>query len=189
MAKNADSVKAPKFLSLFVGILGLLMVVIGISVYAFASSQLASQNITVEAVTDDNPGYFYDKPVRGPFTAMAQASAIRQHCDAATGGKTFGELPNVASSDGKTYRSDVTMDNTTDGQTHKAGDALSATDAKTYAARATAQQASFLEASLFTSVIAFGVGALIVGLGLTFIVVSLALVSTVKRLTPAVTKE
>jgi len=188
MATQSDSAKAPKYLSIFVGILGVLMVVIGVSVYAFASSQLSSQRITVEAVTDDNPGPFFDKPVRGPFTAMAQASAIRQHADAATGNKTFGELPNVASSDGKTYRSDVTMDNTTDGATHKAGDALSATDAKTYAARATAQQASFLEASLFVSVIAFGVGALIVGLGLTFIVVSLALVSTVRRLTPEVSK-
>ena len=188
MATQKDSVKAPKYLSIFVGILGVLMVIIGVSVYAFASSQLSSQRITVEAVTDDNPGFFYNDPVRGPFTAMAQASAIRQHADAATGDKTFGELPNVATSDGKTYRSDVTMDNTTDGQTHKAGDALSATDAKTYAARATAQQASFLEASLFVSVIAFGVGALIVGLGLTFIVVSLALVSTVKRLTPQVDK-
>jgi len=188
MATQKDSAKAPKFLSIFVGILGVLMIVIGVSVYAFASSQLASQNITVEAVTDDNPGYFYNDPVRGPFTAMAQASAIRQHADASTGGKTFGELPNVASSDGKTYRSDVTMDNTTDGQTHKAGDPLSAADAKVYAERTTTQEASFLEASLFVSVIAFGVGALIVGLGLTFIVVSLALVSTVKRLTPQVDK-
>jgi len=186
MANSSNSAKAPKVLSLLVGIIGILVVIIGISVYAFASSQLSSQHITVEAVTDDNPGPLFNKPVRGPFTAMAQASAIRQHSDAATGGKTFGELPNVATSDGKTYRSDVTMDNTTDGMTHKAGDALSATDAKTYAARATAQQASFLIASLFVSVIAFGVGALIVGLGLVIIVISLALLSTIKRLNPAV---
>ncbi|GHS85107.1 hypothetical protein AGMMS50218_01780 [Actinomycetota bacterium] len=56
--------------------------------------------------------------------------------------------------------------------------ALTATDGKTYAElgqddplRATAMNASFLRASLFTSVVAFGVAALVMGLGVLFVLV------------------
>ena len=60
--------------------------------------------------------------------------------------------------------------------------ALAATDGKTYAelaqddpARQTAMTASFLRASLFTSVLAFGVSALAVGLGVVLIIIGVAL--------------
>lgn len=160
------------------------MVVVGASVYAFASSELASQHIMVAAVTDDDPGPLVNKPVTGPFTAMAQVNAIRHHANAATGGKTFSELPNVATSDGKTYRSNVTTANSTDGVAHMAGDSLSAADAKAYSMRQTAQYASFLQASLLTSVIAFGVSALIVGLGLIFMLISVILVMQIHQAVP-----
>ena len=59
--------------------------------------------------------------------------------------------------------------------------ALEATEGKTYAEldredplRATAMNGSFLRASLFTSVVAFGVAALVMGLGLLFILVGYA---------------
>lgn len=62
--------------------------------------------------------------------------------------------------------------------------ALEATGGKTYAEldredplRATAMNASFLRASLFTSVVAFGVAAMAVGVGLALILVGLALIS------------
>jgi hypothetical protein len=65
--------------------------------------------------------------------------------------------------------------------------ALAATGGKTYAelsqddpARETAMSASFLRASLFTSVVAFGVAAMAVGLGITLILVALALLSVAK---------
>lgn len=58
---------------------------------------------------------------------------------------------------------------------------LEATEGKTYAEldredplRATAMNGSFLRASLFTSVVAFGVAALVMGLGLLFILVGYA---------------
>jgi hypothetical protein len=70
--------------------------------------------------------------------------------------------------------------------------ALEASGGKTYAeldrddpTRATVQSASFLRASLFTSVVAFGVAALVVGLGILFILVGLAVLALdgkVKRL-------
>jgi hypothetical protein len=62
--------------------------------------------------------------------------------------------------------------------------ALEATGGKTYAElaqddpiRQTAMQASFLRASLFTSVVAFGVALMAVGVGVTLILISLALSS------------
>jgi hypothetical protein len=65
--------------------------------------------------------------------------------------------------------------------------ALDATGGKTYAElgrddplRQTAMSASFLRASLFTSVVAFGVAAMAIGLGLTLILVALALMSVAR---------
>jgi hypothetical protein len=65
--------------------------------------------------------------------------------------------------------------------------ALEATGGKTYAElgredplRATAMSASFLRASLFTSVLAFGVAAMAAGLGLALILIALALMSVAK---------
>lgn len=65
--------------------------------------------------------------------------------------------------------------------------ALEATGGKTYAEldredplRETAMSASFLRASLFTSVVAFGVAAMAMGLGLTLILIALSLLSVAK---------
>jgi hypothetical protein len=65
--------------------------------------------------------------------------------------------------------------------------ALAATGGKTYAEldredplRETAMSASFLRASLFTSVVAFGVAAMAAGLGLALILIALALMSAAK---------
>jgi len=67
--------------------------------------------------------------------------------------------------------------------------AMEAGGGKTYAelpqddpARATVMTASFLRASLFTSVVSFGVAALVVALGVLFVLVGLALLGIVKRL-------
>ena len=66
--------------------------------------------------------------------------------------------------------------------------ALDTTGGKTYAelerddpARNTAMQASFLRASLFTSVVSYGVAFMAVGLGILFIIVGYALSSLSKR--------
>jgi hypothetical protein len=67
--------------------------------------------------------------------------------------------------------------------------ALEAGGGKTYAeldredpTRDTVMNASFLRASLFTSVVAFGVGALVAGLGVLFILLGLGFLGIVKRL-------
>jgi hypothetical protein len=51
--------------------------------------------------------------------------------------------------------------------------------------RATAATASFLQASLFTSVVAFGVAAMAVGMGLLFILIGLGMRDVEQRTTPA----
>ena len=65
--------------------------------------------------------------------------------------------------------------------------ALEATGGKTYAEldredplRETAMSASFLRASLFTSVVAFGVAAMAMGLGVTLILIAMALLSVAR---------
>jgi hypothetical protein len=69
--------------------------------------------------------------------------------------------------------------------------ALEATGGKTYAEldredplRNVAMNGSFLRASLFTSVVAFGVSALVVGVGLMFILIGVAVRSMAKREVP-----
>ncbi|AEE45235.1 hypothetical protein [Cellulomonas fimi] len=71
--------------------------------------------------------------------------------------------------------------------------ALAETDGQTYAeldredpARQTVMTASFLRASLFTSVVAFGVALLVFGVGVTFVLVGWALrkLGTVARVAP-----
>jgi hypothetical protein len=67
--------------------------------------------------------------------------------------------------------------------------ALEIGEGKTYAelpqddpTRDTVMTASFLRASLFTSVVSFGVAALVIGLGVMFILVGLALLGILRRL-------
>ena len=69
------------------------------------------------------------------------------------------------------------------------GHALEASGGKTYAeldredpVRQTVMTASFLRASLFTSVVSFGVAAMAMGLGVVLVIVALALMATAKAL-------
>ncbi|MCL2470400.1 MAG: hypothetical protein FWF25_01470 [Propionibacteriaceae bacterium] len=175
--------QTPKTLSVIVGIVGVLMLLGGIGLYIGVSVQLTSQHATVSVKDPDDPGPYANQEIRGPITAYAQIQVIQHHLNAITGGKTFGQLPLIATSDGKTYNADVTEATTTDGQVHKKGDPLSSADAKTYSARNTAQTASFLEASLLVSIMAFGVAVMIAGLGLLFIVISFTLLVVIRMAT------
>lgn len=74
--------------------------------------------------------------------------------------------------------------------------ALQGSDGKTYAeldredpARATMMDASFLRASLFTSVLAFGVSAMAMGLGVLFALVGYGISSTASALAGAPVRE
>lgn len=179
--------RMPRILSFIVVVLGAIMVIVGIGAYTGVSLDLRSQNIAVAAITADAPGSDAGKPVAGPFTAMAQINAIGHHVAAATGGKTFGQMSQVSSSDGKTYSKEVTAEASSDGQDHAAGSPLTAADATSYAARITAQQGSWTQASLYVSVLAFGVSAAIAGTGVVIVLIGLTLVSVTRK--PRVTVE
>jgi hypothetical protein len=119
-----------KFIGAVVAIIGIVMTVAGGFTWYTVRSQLIEESITVAKITEQNPGTFAGKRIDDPFTAYAQANAIKEHVIA--GGKAF------------------------DAQQR--------------------QYASFLRASLYTSVISFGVSVLVFALGIIFILIGFALV-------------
>lgn len=172
--------KIPKLLGLIVTILGAVMLVAGLAVYIFASGYLKDERITVS----DDAASFAGKQVAGPFTAFAQADIINHHAlaDAKVetldpaitnaaefaqelGNKTYAELGGIA---GK-YNTEV-ADLKAGGATDEDAAVVEA-QAKADAAsakRATVMNGSFLRASLFTSVVSFGVATLVMGVGVVF---------------------
>ncbi len=123
-------------------ILGVVFVLLGTGIWVTASTQLKAEKISVASDADA----FAGKTVAGPFTAMAQANVVAKHVEQATSGKTMSEI------------------NAEQQAAEKSGDTAKAADLEQLATMA--QTGSFTRASLITSVIAFGVAALIAGLGI-----------------------
>ena len=125
-------------------IAGVIMLVSGAFAWGITSTQLASENITVAA---DAPAFAGSK-VTGPLTAFYQAEAVKQHTRAASNGLTSAELGAKVQ------------------EAKDAGD--TATAEKLQQTRTMVETGNFVRASLFTSVMAFGVSALVMGAGLLF---------------------
>lgn len=132
-------------------IAGIIMIVAGAVTYGTVSAQLAGENITVP----DDAAFLAGDKVDGPFSAFSQADIINTHALNASEGRTYAELGELA------------------GQAAADGDEELA--AQISEQRATVMNASFLRASLFTSVVAFGVAALVMGLGVMFVLIGWAL--------------
>ncbi|HHT13990.1 MAG TPA: aromatic ring-opening dioxygenase LigA [Propionibacterium sp.] len=149
--------KATKIVGILSIIAGLIMIVAGGIVWGTVTSQLKAENITVPGDSQFMNGAYAGKPVGGPLSAYAQAEIINQHALAGSGGETYATLGTLA---------------------NKARDAGDEALAEEYTQkRATMQNASFLRSSLFGSVIAYGVSALVIGLGLMFGLLGWALLS------------
>jgi hypothetical protein len=133
-------------------IAGLVLIIAGGAVWGMITGQLKDENITISADADMLAG----KKVGGPFTAYAQAGVINKHALAGSGGLTYAELGDKAK------------------ELEKAG-ATEEEVAEVKAQRTSVMNGSFLRASLFTSVVAYGVSALVMGLGLMFILVGYSL--------------
>ncbi|WOP18173.1 aromatic ring-opening dioxygenase LigA [Raineyella sp. LH-20] len=103
--------------------------------------ELKAQKIEVHP---DSPS-LQGRPVAGPVTAFAQAAVMEKHALAIGGGRTFAEI------------SEEWIEATEAGDEERAAE-LSGT-------RETVMQANLLRASLFTSVLAYGVSALTMGVG------------------------
>jgi len=131
-------------------IFGLLFILAGGATWAVVTAQLKEQNITIPAdATFLNLG---GKEVSGPLTAYAQADIINVHAMEGTGGKTYAELGALI--------------NEAETEEEKA---------ELQAQRASVMNASFLRASLFTSIVAYGVSALVIGLGFVLVLTGLAI--------------
>jgi hypothetical protein len=128
-------------LGMLVGATGIVLTMSGIISWLVVRRQLVRERITVEADAD----HFAGDRVAGPFTAYAEAEAIRRHALEAAGGKSFAELDS--------------------------GDP--ATD--------TVLTGSFMRASLFMSVLSFGVAALTAGLGVALAAAGTALARLSRR--------
>ncbi|GEM_PF-410287 len=155
---NAKPVKLIGLLSMLAG---LIMLIAGATTWAVVTSQLKSENITVPADASSNAG----KQVGGPFTAWSQAEIIKEHALHGAENKTYAELG------GEIKKAEA------------AGD--KAAVEKWTAARTSAMNGSFLRASLFTSIVSYGVSALVMGLGLLSALVGWALTRIAKMLDAA----
>lgn len=138
-------------------VLGIIFVGAGATTWGMVTSQLTAEKITVPKDAD----MFAGKEVKGPFTAYAQAQVINKHALKGANGLTYAELGAKAK------------------EAEAAGDKAAAEDFTKQ--RTTAMNGSFLRASLFTSVLAYGVSALVIGLGLLQILTGLVFMRLAKR--------
>lgn len=148
----AKSTKPVAIIALLSMIAGAVLIIAGGVVWGIVTSQLKAEEITVSGDADMLPG----KKVAGPFTAYAQAGVINKHALAGAEGRTYAELGDAAK------------------ELEAAGAPQEDIDAVN-AQRDSSMNGSFLRASLFTSVVSYGVSALVMGLGVMFILIGLAL--------------
>lgn len=123
-------------------VLGVAMILGGLTTWIVVSTTLADQKIVVSADASCLAG----DEVDGPFSAYCQAKVIDKHTLEATGGKRYAELDR--------------------------DDPL----------RALAQNSAFLQASLFTSVVAFGVAAMATFVGILFVLLGLGIRDVDRRI-------
>lgn len=140
------NLKPLKFAGVVSLIMGILFTITGGVVWGLVTSQLAAEKITVSS---DAP-FAAGSPVQGPISAYAQAEVINKHALAGSEGMTYAELGAAATA------------------AKNAGDTAKADELTKQ--RTTAMNGSFLRASLFTSVLSYGVCLFAIGVGVTMII-------------------
>jgi len=145
---NTRPAKVAGLVSLVVGVL---FVITGMFTWGLITSQLSAERITVPA---DAP-FAQGSQVQGPLSAYAQAEVINKHALAGSNGMTYAELGAEAR------------------KATEAGDTALAEELGKQ--RTTVMNGSFLRASLFTSILAYGVSLMAIGLGVVLSVIGWAL--------------
>ena len=145
-------------------IMGILFALTGAVVWGVITAQLSAENITTP-----KDAFIAEAPVNNPLTALAQADIINKHALAGSDGKTYAELGAEA---GKARAAAEEAKKA--GDQAKADEELAKADEFTKQ-RTTVMNGSFLRASLFTSVLSYGVALFAFGVGLTLIVLGWAL--------------
>jgi hypothetical protein len=132
-----------------------------------ARDQVQDELAAARIVTPDDAS-IPNTPVTDTATAQSMADIIDQHALESTGGLTYSEMGRFATPDG------------TPKGTRDANAALKGSDGKPVAnnARNTAFQASALRTSLFSSVMAFEIATLVVGLGIMLAALGIAIGGT-----------
>ena len=139
-----------KLVAIICVLFGLVAIGGGVATWAMITNQLSAENITVPKDSPLMPG----AKVQDPITAYAQAQIINTHALAGSDGKTYAELGAMIT------------------EARNAGDTAKVEELTTQ--RTTLMNASFLRASLFTSVLAYGVSLLVMGLGVMFLLLGWA---------------
>lgn len=150
----------PKFVGIISLIAGIVLIVSGAVTWGMVTSQLKEENITIPG----DARWFAGQKVGGPFTAFSQADIINTHALNSSDGHTYAELGGMVA------------------EAREAGNEELAEEYQ--AQRNQLMNASFLRASLFTSVVSYGVAALVMGLGVMFGLVGAGFLSLTRR--PAV---
>ncbi len=132
---TSDRLRSVALIGTIIIVIGVIMALAGGITWFQVQSQLASEKITVS----EDAARFAGQPVNSPWTAYSEAETIEKHALAASGGKTYAELP------------------------------------KDDPNRQVVMTGSFLRASLFTSVVAFGVAFMAFGIGIVLTLVGIAL--------------
>ncbi|MGO2110886.1 MAG: hypothetical protein ACTH31_04670 [Pseudoclavibacter sp.] len=123
---------------------GALLLTGGAGAWFAVTKQLRDERITIPGNADFLPG----KVVQDPVTAYAESMAIKRNAEKASGGRTFADInAELSSLDGSSPEA---------AELRKKGQGLSA--------------AASFRTSLMTSVLAYGVSALVAGLGAVFLV-------------------
>ena len=144
---NLKPLKTAGLVSLIIGILFALT---GAITWGVITAQLSDERITTP-----KDAFIANAPVNNPLTALAQADIINKHALAGSNGMTYAELgaaANKAKADGDQAKADELTKQ-----------------------RTTVMNGSFLRASLFTSVLAYGVSLFAIGVGFVLIVLGWAL--------------
>ncbi len=165
--------RARNLVWLGVAIAGLIMVVGG--AYALleglsARDQVRDKLRTQGIVTPEDAS-IPNEQVDDEATAESMAEIIGTHAEASTGGLTYAEMGRFATEDGDPAGTDDESEALTDERGRPVSNPL----------RNVAFQASALQTSLYTSVMAFNVAKLVIGLGIATWVVGVPLVWTVTR--------
>ncbi|MGO4362426.1 aromatic ring-opening dioxygenase LigA [Terrabacter sp. 2TAF16] len=134
ISTTSDRLRSVSVIGTIVVVFGIIMILAGGFTWYQVQSQLASEKITVS----EDASMFAGQAVNSPWTAYSEAQTIEKHALAASGGKTYAELP------------------------------------KDDPNRQVVMTGSFLRASLFTSVVAFGVAFMAFGVGIVLVLVGIA---------------
>ncbi|WP_324649662.1 aromatic ring-opening dioxygenase LigA [Georgenia sp. H159] len=130
-------------------IAGIVFILAGGVTWGLVTSQLKAEEITVP----EDAAFLAGAEVKGPFSAYAQADIINTHALAGTEGRTYAEL----------------------GAAMREVEPGTPEHTELQEQRTSVMNASFLRASLFTSVVSYGVAALVIGLGVLLVFLGLGM--------------